>query len=332
MHSEYMKRALDLAKAGLGRTSPNPTVGCVIVKNNQIIGEGRTADGGRPHAEAVALERAGQQAKGATAYVTLEPCSHHGQTPPCARCLIDAGIKHVVVACEDTNPQVAGDGIRMLQDAGVQVSTGICAQQAKALSAGFFLRFSEKRPFVTLKMALSADGKIAASGGAPIQISSDQSITHMHRNLRATHDSILVGMETVINDNPRLTVRHVPEENVHILTHVVLGDPLRFPDDSHLRDREGEAPLLIYKTHNLTEVLEDLALNHGLTRLMVEGGAQVMQSFLNAGLWDQIYLYHGSAIIGDDGVKAPDFTSVKNYLSETQKIGDDRLDIYTRQA
>lgn len=332
MHTEYMKQALALAAEGLGRTAPNPTVGCVIVKDGEVIARARTADGGRPHGESIALDSAGDKAKGATLYVTLEPCAHYGQTAPCAQKLIDAGVACVVVACQDANPRVTGKGIKMLQDAGIEVITDICKAEAQYQNKGFFMRFTENRPWITLKMAISKNGMIAEAGGQPAKISCSESLNHMHTTLRATHDAILVGMGTVIHDDPRLTARDAAGNDIHYPARIVLGNSLSMPDHPHLQDDIDEAPLLTYNSHDLHEVLDDLVHNHGLTRILVEGGARVMGAFIGAGLWDEAYLYQCPTEVSADGIEAPDFSSLKPYLKETQEIGPDRLEIYRRQA
>ena len=329
---DYMLRALQLAQSGLGRTAPNPTVGCVIVKDNHIIAEARTADGGRPHAEALALAEAAESAQGATAYVTLEPCAHHGQTPPCAQRLIDAGVKAVVIACTDPNPLVQGKGARMLKEAGIEVTEGLCQAQAEAINAGFFKRFSAHRPWVTLKMALSQDQKIAGANGQPLQISGEASHKHMHRHLRATHDAILVGMGTALSDNPRLSTRYLEDGQTHTITRVLWGDLEGLPANFHLKQADAANPVLSYTQRDLPAILRDLAETQGLTRLLVEGGTGVMRSFLKAECWDELYLYHSPLIVGDEGVDAPDFSSAQPFLQETQEIGADRLEIYKRPA
>ncbi|MEP5152674.1 bifunctional diaminohydroxyphosphoribosylaminopyrimidine deaminase/5-amino-6-(5-phosphoribosylamino)uracil reductase RibD, partial [Planktotalea sp.] len=201
-----MKMALSLARRGLGRVWPNPAVGCVIVKDGRIVGRGRTQDGGRPHAERVALAQAGAAAKGATAYVTLEPCSHHGKTSPCSHALIDAGIARVVAAMEDSDPRVSGLGFQQLRDAGIEVDTGLCAEEAARDNAGFFLKTEMGRPLVTLKLALTLDGRIATRTGDSQWITGPQARREVHA-LRARHDAVLVGAGTARADDPSLTVR-----------------------------------------------------------------------------------------------------------------------------
>ena len=201
-----MRAALGLARRGLGTVWPNPSVGCVLVKDGHVVGRGWTQRGGRPHGETEALRRAGAAANGATAYVTLEPCSHWGKTPPCADALIAAGLRRVVVALEDPDPRVAGAGIEALRKAGLAVETGLCTAEAAELNAGFLRRIRSGRPLVTLKLATSLDGRIATAAGESRWITGPQSRESAHL-LRATHDAILVGTATVLADDPELTCR-----------------------------------------------------------------------------------------------------------------------------
>lgn len=327
----HMRRALELARTGLGRTAPNPAVGCVIAYDETVIAEARTADLGRPHAEARALKQAGDQAKGATAYVTLEPCSHHGKTPPCAQALIDARIGRVVIACEDSDPRVKGKGIDMLKEAGIGVECGVYEAEARALNVGFFTRIEKGRPWVTLKMAVSADGKIAGRHGQPVQISGQESRIHMHTTLRATHDAIMVGMGTAVRDDPLLTTRYqAAESRGHTPLRIVCGDERRLPDDARLRCSSEDGALLILPSGDPSHVLTHLAEEYGITRLLIEGGASLMQSYLSARVWDQLYVYHGPSTLGEHAINAPDFSafSADMQLQETQNIGADRLAIY----
>ena len=206
IHQIYMRSALNLARYGLGRTAPNPTVGCVIVKDNHVIGRGRTSEGGRPHAEVNALKMAGEKARGATAYVTLEPCSHVGKTPPCAQAFIDAGLAKVFVAIKDTDERVSGRGIQMLRDAGIEVEVGLLEKEAYDINKGFFLTRSHNRPFISLKSATSHNAKIAGADKKQVWITNELSRRRAHL-IRAQHDAIAVGVNTVLIDNPSLTTR-----------------------------------------------------------------------------------------------------------------------------
>ena len=315
----YMQQALELARRGLGRTAPNPVVGCVIVRDGDIVGQGRTADGGRPHAEVTALAEAGDLAVGADVYVTLEPCQN------CSRALIEAGVARVYVACQDENPAVKGRGVALLQETGIGVYEGLLWDEAYDFNRGFFLTKTENRPLVSLKMAVSADGKIAGGGGARVQISGVESHAHMHRVLRARHDAIAVGVGTVIADNPILTTRIDGVD--HQSLRVVLGDSNRVPKTCHLA---GQNDVVVMGNHDIATVLQILSLDHGVTRLLVEGGALVMQAFLESGLWDDLYLYRSSLVIGEDGVDVPDFSAAGEPVV-TEKLGDDVFEVYKRR-
>src|SRR5579862_3356567 len=201
-----MEEAIALAESALGFTSPNPAVGCVIVAGDKIVGRGTTAVGGRPHAETVALARAGAKARGATAYVSLEPCAHYGQTPPCANALVEAGIARVVIGCGDPFPKVRGKGIAILRQAGIAVTLGVMEDEARRSNEGFFTRVETGRPMLTLKLAMTLDGRIATSSGDSKWISGAQSRALVHR-WRRYSDAVMVGAGTVLADNPRLTCR-----------------------------------------------------------------------------------------------------------------------------
>lgn len=331
-HSDYMKRALALAEDGLGRVAPNPSVGCVVVKGGQIVAEARTQDGGRPHAERFALDMAGDLAQGADVYVSLEPCAHHGKTPPCAQGLIDAGVARVFVACTDSDPRVSGQGIDMLRQAGIEVETGVCEAEALALNVGFFYRFSKKRPFITLKMAMSADGYIAGADGGRLQISGVEAQTYMHRYIRACHDAILVGARTALIDDPLLTTR--VEGLNHCPRRFVLGGAAADLLGLQMMQNTGSIePAMHLSNDDLVADMAYLSGDLGVTRLLVEGGAKVMQSFLLADLWDEIALFTSDHVmVGVGGLQSPDFTLGDKALKETRQFDGDRLDIYTRCA
>src|SRR5579864_840444 len=220
-----MRAALALARRGLGTVWPNPAVGCVILKDGRVVGRGWTQKGGRPHAETEALARASEAAKGATAYVSLEPCSHHGRTPPCAEALVAAGVARVVAAVEDPDPRVSGSGIARLKAAMIAVETGVCAADAEEVNAGFFCRVEHRRPLVTLKLATSLDGRIATASGESRWITGLAARERAHL-LRATHDAVLVGTGTALADDPQLTCRLPGLEN---------RSPVRIVIDRHLR-------------------------------------------------------------------------------------------------
>jgi diaminohydroxyphosphoribosylaminopyrimidine deaminase/5-amino-6-(5-phosphoribosylamino)uracil reductase len=360
----FMQLALTLGRRGQGRTWPNPAVGAVVVKDGVIVGRGWTQPGGRPHAEPVALARAGEAARGATLYVTLEPCSHVGKSPPCADAIIAAGIARVVSAIEDPNPEVAGQGHARLRAAGITVDIGLGAAEAAHDHAGHFRRVRDKRPHVILKLAVSSDDKIAAAGHKPVAISGEAAKARVHL-LRAQCDAILVGIGTVLADDPLLTCR-LPGMEARSPVRVVLDRALRIPGTSRLVHSARETPLWVM-TSNLSEApaamklgaagaqvirvattiapppgLDLLAVLHaltekGITRLLVEGGARVASSFVAAGLVDEVWLLRGADPVGADGVPALDALPLsaltfspafKRRASET--LQKDTLTIYER--
>jgi len=325
--TNYMRSALNLARRGLGRTAPNPSVGCIIVKDGVIISRARTADLGRPHAESLAIEQAseGKGVDGATLYVTLEPCTHHGLTPPCANAIIEAKIARVVIGTLDRNPQVSGRSLPMFKEAGIQVELmdGALEEQCAELNAGFFNSINDKapRPFVTLKTACSLDGKTALASGESQWITGAQARKHAHL-MRSQHDGVLVGVGTVIKDDPMLSTRL--EGLDHNGVRIVLDTHLKTPVDSTLvksayakrlwllhgkiDDIEGDEGALIAAnvhmcelddTRDLRAVLSLLA-ERGITRLLVEGGAQLHASFLRAGLFDELLIYRAPSLLGED--------------------------------
>jgi diaminohydroxyphosphoribosylaminopyrimidine deaminase/5-amino-6-(5-phosphoribosylamino)uracil reductase len=359
----FMALALTLGRRGQGRTWPNPAVGAVIVRDGVIVGRGWTQAGGRPHAEVEALRRAGDAARGATLYVTLEPCSHHGRSPPCADAVIAAGIARVVSAIEDPNPEVAGQGHARLRAAGIAVEAGLLAQEAARDHAGHFRRIRDRRPHVILKLAISADDRIAAAGHRPVAITGDAAKTRVHL-LRAQCDAILVGIGTVLADDPRLTCR-LPGMEGQSPVRVVLDRSLRIPGTSRLVHSARETPLWVVTSStaeapaamklgaagaqvirvptaagspglDLNAALRALA-ERGITRLLVEGGARVASSFVAADLADEVWLLRGSEPIGAGGVAAlhasplsaitasPRFT-----LRASESLGQDTLTIYER--
>jgi len=290
----WMSQALRVAERGAGNTAENPAVGCVIVANDKhLLGVGHTAPGGRPHAETQALAMAGKGAKSATAYVTLEPCAHQGQTPPCATALLDAGIARVVVAVRDPDSRVSGKGIAMLEGAGIAVTTGILEDQARYQLRGFFSRMSRHRPHVILKLAKSADGKIAAGPGQRTQITGPQFHQRLHL-LRARVDAIMVGAGTVRADNPSLTCR-LPGLADRSPQRVIIGgdDTLKIPKPAiHFKSLVG-----------FDESLQQLA-EQGINLLLVEGGAKVACSLLEADLVDEVIFATAPIEIGSRGVDA----------------------------
>lgn len=358
----FMELALSLGKRGQGRTWPNPAVGAVIVKDGVIVGRGWTQPGGRPHGEPEALRRAGEAARGATLYVTLEPCSHFGKSPPCADAVIAAGIKRVVAAIEDPNPEVAGQGHARLRAVGINVDVGVCAAEAAFDHAGHFRRIRDHRPHVILKLAVSPDGKIGAAGGKPFAITGEAARDRVHL-LRAHSDAILVGIGTVLADDPLLTCR-LPGMMARSPVRVVLDQSLRIPASSQLVRSARETPLWVVGSElaeaaaamrlgaagaqiirmspggasglDLPAVLHALA-GKGISRLMVEGGSRVAASFVAADLVDEIWLFRGAEAVGADGVDALDalplsqITQSPTYKVHASEIfGKDTLTIYER--
>lgn len=319
----FMGLALGLARRGLGNTWPNPSVGCVLVSpQGVVVGRGWTKPGGRPHAETVALLQAGNQARGSTAYVTLEPCSHFGQTAPCATALIEAGIARCVVASSDPDPRVSGRGLDMLRKGGVEVSTGLLSDAAIDLHQGFFSRIKRDRPLFTLKLATSMDGKIAIASGESRWITGEQA-RHLVHCMRAEHDAVLVGSGTVLADDPDLRCR-LPGFDRRPVVRIVLDGRLRLPDHAQLLSSSREAPVLIITSSSSDSArvaslrhrgAEVLCLDHldpchiakelgsrGFTRVFLEGGGAVAASFLKAGLIDRVVWFHAPIVIGADGI------------------------------
>ncbi|MDE0589033.1 bifunctional diaminohydroxyphosphoribosylaminopyrimidine deaminase/5-amino-6-(5-phosphoribosylamino)uracil reductase RibD [Halocynthiibacter sp. C4] len=322
----FMRVALGLARSGLGQVWPNPSVGCVLVKDGQIIAEGRTQVGGRPHAEVVALQGAGDAAKGATAYVTLEPCTHHGKSPPCCDALIAAGVSRVVYAVDDVDPRVAGKAATILERAGIKVTSGVLNAEARAQNAGFFKMVQEGLPLVTLKLAMSLDGRIATATGESKWITGPDARRHVHRN-RAEHDAVMVGGGTARHDDPSLTARDVGA--VSQPARVVVSAQLDLPLSGKLAATAKDIPLFIVHAVSAPkeitrawegvgarllpvscgrdlrlsprEVLSALA-EQGLTRVYCEGGGQLAASLLEAGLVDELHVYTAGITIGTDGL------------------------------
>lgn len=298
-----MLHALRLGARNLGLTAPNPAVGCVIAKDNRIIGRGWTGIGGRPHAETQALQQAGTRARGATAYVTLEPCCHHGKTPPCTDALIAAGITEVVVAVRDPDPRVAGKGISALKDAGIRVTENICLAEAADAHAGFFARVTLSRPFVTLKLALTGDGTLVAAEGGWFTSPEDRAYTHL---LRYHHDAILVGSETVLADDPALTCRLPGMEH---------GSPARFVLDRRHRVPASAKchPCTILDAPLLEENLARMA-EAGITRVLVEGGATIAEALLKERLVDRLVVIEAAQVKG--AASSPDIRPLLQKYSQ----------------
>jgi diaminohydroxyphosphoribosylaminopyrimidine deaminase/5-amino-6-(5-phosphoribosylamino)uracil reductase len=322
-----MAAALNLARRGLGRVAPNPAVGCVLVKAGRVIGRGWTGDGGRPHAETIALAQAGTEAHGADAYVGLEPCAHHGKTPPCAEALIAAGIARCAVALEDPDPRVAGRGIAWMRNQGIEVTSGLLADDAAHLNEGYLFNRLKKRPLVTVKLASTLDGRIAMASGESRWITNELSRTRVHL-LRAEHDAVMVGSSTAIADNPKLDVR-IPGLEAQSPMRVVPDSRLRLPlthdlvararvqrtllatsassDRQRLRAYRDAGVEIVELTADesgqvaMTELLAHLA-EGGVTRLLVEGGGHLIGSLLRDDLVDRLKVFGAPRIIGADGV------------------------------
>jgi diaminohydroxyphosphoribosylaminopyrimidine deaminase/5-amino-6-(5-phosphoribosylamino)uracil reductase len=360
--SRFMAVALALGRRGLGNTWPNPAVGAVVVgEDGAIVGRGWTQSGGRPHAETEALRRAGAAARGATLYVTLEPCSHHGKTAPCADAIVAAGIHRVVAALEDPNPEVAGRGHARLRAAGIAVDLGEAADRARRDHAGHIRRMRDGRPHVTLKLATSADGKAGLAGRKPVAITGEAARDRVHL-MRAQNDAILIGIGTALADDPALTCR-LPGMAARSPVRVVLDANLRLPPGSRLVQTARETPVWlcaetsadrtreqelnsfgidVMRLHgiagrlDLAEVLRALAAR-GITRLMVEGGPMVAASFLEADLVDEAALFRGEKIVGPEGIGAVEGHPL-DILTQSPRlrrrgeeaIGPDRLEIFER--
>jgi len=322
----HMRAALRLAARGLGNTWPNPSVGCVLVKDGQVVGRGWTQPGGRPHAEVEALARAGEAARGATAYVTLEPCSHHGRTPPCCDALIRAGVARVVVALRDPDARVDGRGFARLREAGIAVEEGLFGPEAARLNAGFVHRITQGRPLVTLKLAATLDGRIATATGESRWITGPEARRAVHA-LRARHDAVMVGSGTVLADDPDLTCRIAGMDPVPMLR-VVADARLRTPAGARLVREAPAHPtwLLTGSGHRPSALAPYIRAGvqvipirrapggglsprgmlatlgtRGVTRVLVEGGAGLAAALLGAGLVDRLVWFHAPGVMGAEG-------------------------------
>ncbi|MCW8915604.1 MAG: bifunctional diaminohydroxyphosphoribosylaminopyrimidine deaminase/5-amino-6-(5-phosphoribosylamino)uracil reductase RibD [Magnetovibrio sp.] len=352
---DYMRVALGLARRGLGNTAPNPAVGCVLVRDGLVVGRGWTQPGGRPHAEAVALAQAGENAQGATAYVTLEPCAHHGQTPPCAEALVKAGVSRVVVSVTDPDERVAGRGLQILKDAGIEVTQDVLKAEGWLGNLGFFKRITENRPSFTLKLATSADNRIPpkGAGGEDKWITSPPARDRGHL-LRANHDAVLFGIGTVLDDDPAYTCRLAGMEDQSPVR-VLLDSKLSIPDGNSLLSSLDAAPLWIIcgksadkdRQHQLERlgvkilqsdtkrpelgwVAGQLA-EQGLNRVLVEAGPTLVNAFLNANLVDEIQWFKAEKVLGDAGDTLFHDLDVEKLVSDPQAVlnaGPDLLYIY----
>lgn len=365
-----MRAALGLARRSLGSAWPNPAVGCVLVRPagaggpeaGRVVGRGWTQPGGRPHGETEALARAGAAAAGATAYISLEPCNHHGKTPPCTDALIAAGVKRAVITLEDPDPRVSGGGIAQLRGAGIETEVGVCAEEGRELNAGFFLRLAEGRPLVTLKLATTMDGRIATRTGESRWITGEVSRAWAHA-LRASHDAIMVGLGTVATDDPRLTCR-LPGLEQRSPIRVVVDSRLRLSRKSRLVTGARRTPTWVITGDGAPAArrkaleaagVEVIAVapgaegrpdpraalsalgDRGLTRVLVEGGGRLAASLMAARLVDRIVWARAPSLIGGDGVPAVEAFGVER-LTEAmgfrrlavRRSGPDLLETYRR--
>ncbi|MEM8579516.1 MAG: bifunctional diaminohydroxyphosphoribosylaminopyrimidine deaminase/5-amino-6-(5-phosphoribosylamino)uracil reductase RibD [Pseudomonadota bacterium] len=357
-----MALALSLGRRGQGRTAPNPAVGCVIVQAGRIVGRGWTQPGGRPHAEAVALAQAGDRAAGATAYVTLEPCAHYGQTPPCAEALIAARVARVVVAAGDPDPRVAGRGIEMLRAAGITVDTGLMEAEAKADLSGFLGRITDRRPQVTLKLAASFDGRIATGSGQSQWITGPQARRAVHA-MRARHDAVMVGGGTARADDPSLTVRDLGV--AHQPARVVVSRRLDLPLMGHLARTARDVPVILCHGADAdatlrrtwadlgatllpcrtagaqldpVDVLTQLAA-HGLGTIFCEGGSALAATLIEADLVDRLVFFSAGLAIGAEGLPSVgalglgQLAEARRFsLSSVRPVGRDILHEWTRAS
>jgi diaminohydroxyphosphoribosylaminopyrimidine deaminase/5-amino-6-(5-phosphoribosylamino)uracil reductase len=355
----WMATCLRLAARGLGNAWPNPAVGCVVVKAGRCVARGWTQPGGRPHAETEALARAGEAARGATAYISLEPCAHWGRTPPCTKGLIEAGVARVVTAVEDPDPRVAGAGHAQLRAAGIPVTENVARDEARWLNAGFFTRIRDGRPLVALKLAQSLDGRIATAAGESRWITGPEARALGHR-LRAEHDAIMVGSGTAAADDPELTCRLDGLEARSPVRVVVDGRASLSPVSRLARTARAVPTWLLTGEDAATGPLEAagvrvlrVASDHaghldvaaglralageGLTRVLVEGGAGLAGALTGRGVVDRLYLFAGGRVLGGDGLAAigafglealadaPRFRHIHNFA-----CGPDRLQLWTR--
>lgn len=361
--ARFMRHALGLGARGLGRCWPNPAVGCVIVQGDRIVGRGWTRPGGRPHAEVVALAQAGGQARGATAYVSLEPCAHHGKTPPCAEALVAAGIARVVTAVQDPDPRVAGGGHAILRAAGIAVTEGVLEPEARAANRGFLTRITAGRPMLTLKLATSLDGRIATASGESRWITGPEARARVHL-MRARHDAVLVGGGTARADDPELTVRGLGM--AHQPLRLVAAARLDLPATGRLAASVAQGPLWLLHGPEapaaaraqwlglgarLLELptrsgggLDPAAMlgrlgAEGLTRVFCEGGGQFGAALLAAGLVDRLEVFSAGLALGALGhpglgaLPVPALADAPRFgLRAVERCGDDVLHRWERRA
>lgn len=353
---DAMRYALRLAERHVGNTGSNPSVGCVIVKENQVVSTGVTAIGGRPHAETIALDKAEERAKGATLYVTLEPCAHTGKTPPCVDAIIKAGIARVIIACKDSDPRVAGQSIQKLKYANIEAEVGLCEAEARAINAGFFSRIEKNKPYISMKLATTLDGKIANENGESQWITGDLARRYGHL-LRSKNDAIITGIGTATADDPSLTCRIAGLENRSPIR-VVLDSKLALSPNNELVKTADQIPTWIITDKkndtsafadsgaeciavssddnyiNLESLLTILA-ERGINRLLIEAGAGLSTAFLKQNLVDELYWFTNPSVIGNGGLAAIGELAIvaPSALARMQKestisLGDDICNLY----
>ncbi len=354
---KYMQRALDIAARAQGRTSPNPMVGAVVVKDNQVVGEGYHMKAGTPHAEVHALQAAGDAAWGATLYVNLEPCSHYGRTPPCADAIVEAGVKRVIVAGLDPNPRVSGRGLKILQDAGIETLTGVLEQEARNLNLAFFKYIQTGIPLVSLKVAMTLDGKIATSTGDSKWISGEASRKYVHQ-LRNVYDAIMVGIGTVLKDDPMLNTR-LEDKDIRDPIRVIIDSKLDLPSSSNIVKTTRQQKTIVFCSQQADSARQEFLEEAGLTvikmtvneeklpleevlrvlgemeimTLLVEGGGEINGYLIEKGLIDKVYWFIAPKIIGGREAPTPvggrGITQLKDALPlrsmEIQRFDEDIL-------
>ncbi len=354
---KYMQRALDIAARAQGRTSPNPMVGAVVVKDNQVVGEGYHMKAGTPHAEVHALQAAGDAAWGATLYVNLEPCSHYGRTPPCADAIVEAGVKRVIVAGLDPNPRVSGRGLKILQDAGIETLTGVLEQEARNLNLAFFKYIQTGIPLVSLKVAMTLDGKIATSTGDSRWISGEASRKHVHQ-LRNVYDAIMVGIGTVLKDDPMLNTR-LEDKDIRDPIRVIIDSKLDLPSSSNIVKTTRQQKTIVFCSQQADSARQEFLEEAGLTvikmtvneeklpleevlrvlgemeimTLLVEGGGEINGYLIEKNLVDKVYWFIAPKIVGGREAPTPvggrGITQLKDALPlksmEIQRFDEDIL-------
>ena len=361
---KWMKKALRLAVRGIGNVSPNPPVGCILVKKENIISRGWTQPSGRPHAEVMALKQAGERAEGATAYCTLEPCAHFGRTSPCCDALIEAGISRVVVAVKDPDPRVDGKGIKRLREAGISVVEDVCKDHALEIMQGFFNVLNFARPFVTLKLGMSIDSRLATNAGESKWITGDKARQSVHL-LRAKNDAILTGVGTIIRDDPQLNCR-LPGLEGYSPTRILVDSKLRLPVDSQFAQTASKHKSFVFTTDkedaSKREVLTDMGVNvfqissdkgeqvsmpqclkkiaqEGITTVLVEAGTALSTNLLHNNLLDKLVVYRAPTVIGGDGIAAWHPLGVEHLaesktfaIQKIEQIGSDIEETYIRRT